>query len=543
MKGPVKSFNEFRSQLHESQANEGLRDMLAKAKEAVVTALKKVGEFFTGIGSVFMNAMVNQSNGSTPAGVTIYPSSTDRRLLEKEGVSVNIKEPVSESKINLADYPERTDKIDEEKIPMSHQGDVDNVTTTEMGQQFKDLIVALQDGVVRDPSKLNMLIWGAPGIGKTAIIKAIGKEFNFTQGNQRFIRVDLQAMEPTDFLLPYVNKDDTQGFTAGDAKKVWLPMYDTFKYDDAEGNAIANGPDGRGGIMFFDEIARCKPAVKDVVMKLFDSDRGIGTWKLGNKWLLVAAANREGDQGDDDRTYHWNPILGNRFPVQVNFVPTFEEWESWAGDIDPETGDVRVMEDVLAFLSYAKDQWFHNFDPDKAGLDGSKYVMFASPRTWDAASDLLKIGAYSAKGRKVKFDDEQMFRIVKRAVGKDAAEAFKEFLMVKRRFNPEMLKLIFTDPDKAPTLWKETKDVQFAAVAAATFLTQDKKLTDSELENFTKYTGKFKDPVFAMYCMKALTRSHKDLKNNAFWQDVCLDLFFSKLYPELNAEDQVELRK
>lgn len=543
MKGPVKSFNEFRSQLHESQANEGLRDMLAKAKEAVVTALKKVGEFFTGIGSVFMNAMVNQSNGSTPAGVTIYPSSTDRRLLEKEGVSVNIKEPVSESKINLADYPERTDKIDEEKIPMSHQGDVDNVTTTEMGQQFKDLIVALQDGVVRDPSKLNMLIWGAPGIGKTAIIKAIGKEFNFTQGNQRFIRVDLQAMEPTDFLLPYVNKDDTQGFTAGDAKKVWLPMYDTFKYDDAEGNAIANGPDGRGGIMFFDEIARCKPAVKDVVMKLFDSDRGIGTWKLGNKWLLVAAANREGDQGDDDRTYHWNPILGNRFPVQVNFVPTFEEWESWAGDIDPETGDVRVMEDVLAFLSYAKDQWFHNFDPDKAGLDGSKYVMFASPRTWDAASDLLKIGAYSAKGRKVKFDDEQMFRIVKRAVGKDAAEAFKEFLMVKRRFNPEMLKLIFTDPDKAPTLWKETKDVQFAAVAAATFLTQDKKLSDSELENFTKYTGKFKDPVFAMYCMKALTRSHKDLKNNAFWQDVCLDLFFSKLYPELNAEDQVELRK
>ena len=542
MKGPVKSFNEFRSQLHESQANEGLRDMLSKAKEAVVSALKKVGEFFTGIGSAFMNAMVNQSNGSTPTGVTIYPNSTDRRLLEKEGVSVSVKEPVSESEINLTDYPEKTEKVDEERISLSHQGDVDNVNTTEMSNQLRDLVGALQDGVVKDPSKLNMLIWGAPGIGKTAIIKAVGKEFNFTQGNQRFIRVDLQAMEPTDFLLPYVNKDD-QGFTAGDAKKVWLPMYDTFKYDDAEGNAIANGPDGKGGIMFFDEIARCKPAVKDVVMKLFDSDRGIGTWKLGDKWLLVAAANREGDQGDDDRTYHWNPILGNRFPVQVNFVPTFEEWENWAGEIDPETGDVRVMEDVLAFLSYAKDQWFHNFDPDKLGLDGSKYVMFASPRTWDAASDLLKIAAYSAKTRKVKFDDEQMFRIVKRAVGKDAAEAFKEFLMVKRRFNPEMLKLIFTDPDKAPTLWKETKDVQFAAVAAATFLTQDKKLTDSELENFTKYTGKFKDPVFAMYCMKALTRSHKDLKNNSFWTDVCLDLFFSKLYPELTAEDQVELRK
>jgi hypothetical protein len=547
MKGPVKSFNEFKSQLHESQANEGLRDMLSKAKDAVVSALKRVGEFFTGIGSAFMNALVNQSNGSTPEGVTIYPNDNDRRLLEKEGISISVKESFSETEVNLEDYPEKTEdtedveKVDEERISLSHQGDVDNVTTTEMTNQLRDLITALQEGTVKDPSKLNMLIWGAPGIGKTAIVKAVAKEFNFIQGNQRFIRVDLQAMEPTDFLLPYVNKDDKE-FSAGDAKKVWLPMYDSFKHDEAEGNAIANGPDGKGGIMFFDEIARCKPAVKDVVMKLFDSDRGIGTWKLGDKWLLVAAANREGDQGDDDRTYHWNPILGNRFPVQVNFVPTFEEWEAWAGDIDPNTGDVRVMEDILAFLSYQKDKWFHNFDPDKLGLDGSKYVMFASPRTWEAASDLLKIGAYSAKQRKVKFDDDQMFRIVKRAVGKDAAEAFREYLLVKRRFNPETLKSIFTDPDKAPELWKETKDVQFAAVAAATFFTQDKKLSHDEVMNFTKYTGKFKDPVFAMYCMKALSRSHKELAGSDEWNDA-LGLFFDELYPSLSADDQVELKK
>lgn len=547
MKGPVKSFSEFKSQLHESRLEESrIGDMLSKAKEAVKGALRKVGEFFSGIGSVFMNIVLNQEEGNLPKGVSVYPNRSDIQLLSKEGVSADFPVIEESNEVNLEDYPEiesREDQdLDEAKISLAHQGDVDNVTTNELMDQIRDLASALQDGTVKDPSKLNMLIWGAPGIGKTAIVKAIAKEFGFTQGNQRFIRVDLQAMEPTDFLIPYVDKNSTQ-FTAGDAKKVWLPMYDTFSVDESEGNAAANGPDGKGGIMFFDEIARCKPAVKDVVMKLFDSDRGIGTWKLGDKWLLIAAANREGDQGDDDRTYHWNPILGNRFPVQVNFVPTFEEWEDYAGDIDPDTGDVRVVEDILSFLSYAKDQWFHNFDPDKMGLDGSKYVMFASPRTWEAASDLLKIAANSAKSRKVKFDDEHMVRIVKRAVGKDAAEGFRDFLRVKRRFDPSQLNLIFKEPEKAPQLWKEDVSTRFAAVAAAVYLTQDRELTDKELENFTKYTGFFKDPVFAMYCMKALTRSHKSLKNNDFWNDVCLAMFFEKLYPELTQEDEADLRK
>lgn len=533
MKGPVKSFSEFRSQLHESQANEGLRDMLAKAKEAVVSALKKVGEFFTGIGSAFLNAVVNQSNGDIPKGVTIYPSQSDKSILQKNGVSVNVKEPITES------YVPR--QLSEAKVSLSGgQSGIKDLGTQQLIDRIEDNLIALQEGWVKDPSELNCMIWGAPGIGKTAIIKAIGSKYGFTQGNRRFIRVDLASMESTDFTVPYVRHEGQSGAEAGDAKKKWLPMYDAFALSPEEGNAIANGPDGKGGILFFDEIARADESVQNVVMKLFDSDRGLNNWKLGDKWLCVAAANRKGDLGDDATTFKWGVALGDRFPAQYNFVPTFEEWEKWAGQVDPDTGDVRVAEDILAFLSYAKDTWFHNFDPDKLGVNGEEYMMMTSPRSWAAASTQLRIASLTAKMRKVKFDDKQMVTVVAGAVGTDAAKAFEQFLLVKRRFNPEVLKLIFTDPDKAPELWKETKDVQFAAIAAATFLTQDRKLTDEELMNFVKYTGKFKDSIFAMYCMKALMRSHKELKTNDFWRNECYDLFFTKLYPELEADDEMK---
>jgi hypothetical protein len=530
MKGPVKSFSEFRSQLHESRIEESkLGDMISKAKDAVVGALKKIGEFFTGAGSAFLNAVVNQSKGDIPKGVTIYPSKSDKAILQKNGVSVNVSEPVTENYIPR--------QLSEAKISLGgEQYGIKDLGTKDLIDRIEDNLIALQEGWVKDPSELNCLIWGAPGIGKTAIIKAIGSKYGFTQGNKRFIRVDLSSMESTDFTVPYVRHDSGQA-EAGDAKKKWLPMYDTFNLSPEEGNAIANGPDGKGGILFFDEIARADESVQNVVMKLFDSDRGLNNWKLGDKWLCIAAANRKGDLADDATTFKWSPALGDRFPVQYNFVPTFEEWEKWAGEIDPDTGDVRVAEDILAFLSYAKDTWFHNFDPDKLGLNGEEYMMMVSPRSWKAASSQLQIAARTAKMRKVKFDDKQMVDIVSGAAGIDASKAFAQFLTVKRRFNPEVLKLIFTDPNKAPELWKEKSDVQFAAIAAATFLTQDKKLSDSELLNFMKYIGKFKDSVFAMYCIKALMRSHRDLEHNDFWTGDCYNLFFGVLYPELSADD------
>ena len=51
---PVKSFDEFRKELNES------RDMNEGVISAIKDALKKIGEFFTGAGSFFMNMLVKQ---------------------------------------------------------------------------------------------------------------------------------------------------------------------------------------------------------------------------------------------------------------------------------------------------------------------------------------------------------------------------------------------------------------------------------------------------------------------------------------------------
>lgn len=92
---PVKSFDEFRKELNEARSmNEGIVD-------TIKGALKKIGEFFTGVGSSFLNALIKQKKKELPKGVTVYPSPYDISLLKKHGVNVTM--PTNESQVSF-DY-------------------------------------------------------------------------------------------------------------------------------------------------------------------------------------------------------------------------------------------------------------------------------------------------------------------------------------------------------------------------------------------------------------------------------------------------------
>ena len=120
--------------------------------------------------------------------------------------------------------------------------------------------------------KLPVFIWGAPGIGKSSIVKQIAK-----QRELEFIDLRLSLLDPTDLKgIPFFNSETKEGIWA---KPSFLPSKQDSK-----------------GILFLDEINTAPPAVQASAYQLI-LDRKVGEYELPEGWSIVAAGNRENDRG------------------------------------------------------------------------------------------------------------------------------------------------------------------------------------------------------------------------------------------------------
>jgi MoxR-like ATPase len=194
--------------------------------------------------------------------------------------------------------------------------------------------------------KRPVFMWGAPGIGKSDIVKQIGDE----QGRE-VIDVRLSLWEPTDIKgIPYYN---SQANTMSWAPPAELPT-------DPESTAI----------LFLDELNSAAPATQAAAYQLI-LNRRVGTYKLPDGVSIVAAGNRETDKGV---TYRMPAPLANRF-LHLELRSDFEDWLMWA------TSN-RVHEQVVGYVSFAKSD-LYDFDPKSSSR------AFATPRSWSFVSELL----------------------------------------------------------------------------------------------------------------------------------------------------------
>jgi len=195
-----------------------------------------------------------------------------------------------------------------------------------------------------------IFIWGPPGIGKSDGIHQLGHELE-----AYVIDVRLSLWEPTDIKgIPYYNSNDN---TMSWAPPVELP---TEEFAAQFKNII----------LFLDEMNSAPPAVQAAAYQLI-LNRRVGTYKLPDNVLVVAAGNREADKGV---TYRMPAPLSNRF-VHLELRVDFEDWLSWAVDN-------KIHKDVVGYLSFAK-QDLYDFDPKTASRS------FATPRSWQFVSELL----------------------------------------------------------------------------------------------------------------------------------------------------------
>jgi hypothetical protein len=195
-----------------------------------------------------------------------------------------------------------------------------------------------------------LFLWGPPGIGKSEIVHQIGKTID-----AHVIDIRLSLWDPTDIKgIPY--------FDSTVNKMVWAPPSEL--PDEQMASQYKNV------ILFMDEMNSAAPAVQAAAYQLV-LNRRVGTYKLPDNVLIVAAGNREADKGV---TYRMPAPLANRF-IHLEMKVDFDDWFEWA------TAN-RIHKDVAGFLQFSKKD-LYDFDPK------SNSRSFATPRSWTFISDLL----------------------------------------------------------------------------------------------------------------------------------------------------------
>ena len=396
----------------DSFVNEGVGDFLSKGVYKVKSLLKsvavKIGDvfsFFKKDGSQLdvtspYTSMRYIASGNVPGVKAYYKGSLDgvpsfASEVNKPGY-YDFMKPGTQEYMNYSSFVKEISEnvefvgepLNEELMPLSAEGSgvgVPDITTTDFKEMLRDLIH--NNRYETGHAARTLIVFGAPGIGKSTIPNAIINEFNkgTRDGNPQkaLLAVDCGELTLDGFYLPipklrniadiakshpklykifasdeetFNRLKDRKAFQTIEAPKTWLPCYmpSSDKAENKLLNDIANGyidtkevynPDTdsyeqivrettEGGILLFDEFFRANSEVFKNIKEIINTGHTLGGQVLGSKWSILACSNRPNDDDEvRDSRNGSSPVLGNRFlSGAYNLVPEFEEWKVWAQD-------------------------------------------------------------------------------------------------------------------------------------------------------------------------------------------------------------------
>ncbi|GGZ19009.1 AAA family ATPase [Streptomyces poonensis] len=229
---------------------------------------------------------------------------------------------------------------------------------------------------------LPVLLWGEPGIGKTAALTQLAASLDLP-----LTTVIASVHEPSDFSgLPVVGDDPAvQGVPM--APPQW---------------AVELVRAGRG-LLFLDELSTATPAVQAALLRVV-LERKVGALHLPPGVRIVAAANPRASAADG---WELSPPLANRF-VHLYWVHDREVVVRGLGGVWPRAELPRLQPERLAeavafarravcgFLE-ARPTLIHRLPSTETRRGGA----WPSPRSWEAALTLLAFGTAADVSREV----------------------------------------------------------------------------------------------------------------------------------------------
>ncbi|MGR6320531.1 MoxR family ATPase [Micromonospora soli] len=229
---------------------------------------------------------------------------------------------------------------------------------------------------------LPVLLWGEPGIGKTAALTQLATALDLP-----LTTVIASVHEPSDFSgLPVVGDDPAaQG----------VPM--------APPDWAVRLVRADRGLLFLDELSTAPPAVQAALLRLV-LERRIGSLRLPAGVRIVAAANPRSSAADG---WELSPPLANRF-VHLQWTHDQEVVVRGLGGtwpraslprLDPErlTQAVAFARRAVCGLLSARPGLVHRLPTSEAGRGGP----WPSPRSWEMALRLIAFATAADTSREV----------------------------------------------------------------------------------------------------------------------------------------------
>ena len=298
----------------------------------------------------------------------------------------------------------------------------------------------------------SVMMWGAPGVGKSQAVRQIAKEIERGTGKRTVVTdVRLLLFNPIDLRgIPTANEDKTLA--------VWLKPQ-IFQMDPSD--HIVN-------ILFLDEISAAPQSVQAAAYQI-TLDRVVGEHKLPENCIVIAAGNRVTDKSV---AFKMPKALANRL-LHIQVEGSFTAWKQWAIEhgIHPK---------VVGFLSF-RQNYLMAFDGSNDDL------AFATPRSWEMVSNLLFA---------VSDDVEKMYPMVAGLVGAGVAAEFRMWEKVYKEL--PNIEDIFNG--RNPTMPKNT-DSMYALTASMTAYAREHKTDLRRIGNSIAYATRM-PPDFATILMR-----------------------------------------
>lgn len=226
-----------------------------------------------------------------------------------------------------------------------------------------------------------LMIWGPPGVGKSAVVRQVAKTLGIG-----LVDIRLAQREPVDM----------RG----------LPV------PDADGNAVRwlvasewpREPESRG-IIFFDELTAADRTLQAAAYEMI-LDRRLGDlYRVPNGWYIAAAGNRAADRAVSTPM---SSALANRF-CHVTMGADAQGWLKWGRSAGLHPA-------VLGFIAWRPNLLFD--------LGADCQQGWPSPRSWERVSYVLQLADRRGRTGALDFLNLQISGLI----GSGAAIEFLAFL-------------------------------------------------------------------------------------------------------------------
>lgn len=296
-----------------------------------------------------------------------------------------------------------------------------DILSTKLTPKKAKLAMAAADACID-----SLMIWGSPGIGKSAIarqyadenyplrkdnearLKFLLQQIEEAEGDEKkalqreyatldaklidqetnFIDFRLSQIDPTDLRgIPVPEKlfRDTKGNMLSESEIAEAAEYITETSVVWAAPKILKLPEDWKGVILFDEINSAMPIVQAASYQLI-LDRCVGEMKLPKTALILAAGNRDTDGGV---TFTLATPLRDRM-THIEVEPYHQDW------IDDYAIGKRINAATVAFISNTGAKYFNTLNPSDPSHAGG-----TSPRSWEVVGKYEDLHAKGAIDKEV----------------------------------------------------------------------------------------------------------------------------------------------